>query len=162
MQNWEPTYMIKFTNPTNKPGHGKAWWAITFVQDDKILLFDGITWSDQVHRIIQFNIYKVRQLEELCGDCLNIWGRAVFLFNFHESLRWHVLHREQIAQKLRLFIICILIRGTVDSCWATWHVEALPCVFLRAFWGQRQTRSGTSVSIYNELLTKFTTQSGCK
>ena len=123
MQNWEPTYMIKFTNPTNKPGHGKAWWAIIFVQDDKMLLFEGITWSDHVHRIIQFNIYKVRQLEELCGDCLNIWGRAVFLFNFHESLRWHVLHREQIAQKLRLFIICILIRGTVDSCWATWHVD---------------------------------------
>ena len=42
-------------------------------------------------------VCKVRQLEELCGDCLNIWGLVVFSFNFHESSRWHVLHQEHIV-----------------------------------------------------------------
>ena len=91
-------------------------------------------------------VCKVRQLEELCGDCLNIWGLVVFSFNFHESSGWHVLHQEQIVfcngKSDFLFALWQLVG--VDSYWAVWHLESLLrccCVLLilRASRGRSET-----------------------
>ena len=80
-------------------------------------------------------VCKVRQLEELCGDCLNIWGLVVFSFNFHESSRWHVLHQEHIVfcngKSDFLFALWQLVG--VDSYWAVWHLEAC-CAAAASCW----------------------------